>query len=206
MSGKLGSTNMWDIYKQSSIIDSIYLGTTKVYDINDKNKYVITVPAGMFVALQSDLRGRPTAGKTNWGDGTIDTNTSHTYTTAGTYTITTKYAFTNYIGYSAETNGFTNYIYNNISAITGITAKINNYTNLFAWHESVQGSPQQNFKNNFAHATNISGMFSYCRNITGAPVCSDKVVDFSKTYEGCSNLTGSPLCGKNVTNMWSSYQ
>ena len=41
MSGKLGSTNIWDIYKQSSIIDSVYLGTTKVYDINDKKEYGI---------------------------------------------------------------------------------------------------------------------------------------------------------------------
>lgn len=52
------------------------------------------VPANTTIMLQSDLRGDNTTGTllTSWGDGTVDTELSHTYSSAGTYDVVTKYS------------------------------------------------------------------------------------------------------------------
>jgi hypothetical protein len=44
-----------------------------------------------------------------------------------------------------------------------------------------------------------------CHNLTGNPVCGDKVTNMFYTYFNCRNLTGSPVCGNNVTSMYYTY-
>lgn len=60
------------------------------------NIYKFNVTANSTITLQSNLRGDSFTGTvyTDWGDGTIDTGLSHTYTTAGTYTVVSKYNVT----------------------------------------------------------------------------------------------------------------
>ena len=53
--------------------------------------------------------------------------------------------------------------------------------------------------------TNMSNIYNGCTNLTGSPVCGNKVTDMSNAYLRCTNITGSPVCGNNVTNMSSTY-
>ena len=60
-------------------------------------------------------------------------------------------------------------------------------------------------ENLFSNVTNMSLTYYRCYNLTGSPVCGEKVVDMSETYRQCYNLAGSPVCGNNVTNMYFTY-
>ena len=52
----------------------------------------------------------------------------------------------------------------------------------------------------------MSGAYQHCTNLTGSPVCGNKVTGMGWTYCNCKNLTGSPVCGPNVTGMaWTYY-
>ena len=55
-----------------------------VFDINTSN---------ITISLDTDRRGdtTPWDGNTDWGDGTVDTQSSHQYSQAGTYIVKTKY-------------------------------------------------------------------------------------------------------------------
>ena len=54
--------------------------------------------------------------------------------------------------------------------------------------------------------TNMSNTYCLCFNLTGSPVCGDKVTDMSNAYYYCNNITGNPACGHNVTYMsWTYY-
>jgi surface protein len=63
------------------------------------NIYKFNVTANGKIILQSNLRGDGFTGTvyTDWGDGTINTELSHTYTTAGTYTVVSKYNVTAFV-------------------------------------------------------------------------------------------------------------
>jgi surface protein len=69
------------------------------YNYKDKNIYKFTVSRIDTIVLQNDLRGDTFTGTvyTDWGDGTINTELSHTYTTAGTYTVVSKYNVTAFV-------------------------------------------------------------------------------------------------------------
>ena len=49
------------------------------------------------------------------------------------------------------------------------------------------------------------GAYHGCYNITGSPVCGEKVTNMCRTYQNCYNLTGAPVCGNNVVNMVNTY-
>ena len=53
--------------------------------------------------------------------------------------------------------------------------------------------------------THMSYTYMNCMNLTGSPVCGDNVTIMSGTYLNCYNLTGSPVCGNNVTSMYYAY-
>jgi hypothetical protein len=44
-----------------------------------------------------------------------------------------------------------------------------------------------------------------CRNLTGSPVCGDKVTDMGTAYELCKNLVGPAICGSNVQSVYATY-
>lgn len=45
-----------------------------------------------------------------------------------------------------------------------------------------------------------------CRQLTGAPACSDSVQRFDNTYSNCISLEGPPVCGNNVIDMMNVYR
>ena len=53
--------------------------------------------------------------------------------------------------------------------------------------------------------TNMRETYRLCYNLTGSPVCGNNVTIMYMTYYSCENLTGSPVCGDNVTDMYSTY-
>jgi YHS domain-containing protein len=73
------------------------------------------------------------------------------------------------------------------------------YTYIYC--ENLTGSPVCGEK-----VTNMSNTYRNCANLTGSPVCGNNVTNMSYTYYGCANLTGSPVCGEKVTKMISTYQ
>lgn len=73
-------------------ISKVYVGSNLVYKTTP-NIFVFTVQASTKIILQNDLRGDTASFvMTDWGDGTIDSNLEHTYTTAGTYQVRTRYS------------------------------------------------------------------------------------------------------------------
>ena len=80
----------------NSTWDKLVGGVLKLepYDYRDVNIYKFKVNANDVITLQNDLRGDTFSGYvvTDWGDGITDMALTHTYTTAGTYTVKTKYS------------------------------------------------------------------------------------------------------------------
>ena len=58
---------------------------------------------------------------------------------------------------------------------------------------------------NMSNVTSMRYTYEACSNLTGSPVCGDKVTNMCHTYFACYNLTGAPVCGSNVTDMASAY-
>lgn len=87
-----GSNGIGKIMLGSSTeVIRVYLGTTIVYENQKPNIFKFKVNANQTLTLQNDTRGA-TAITTDWGDGTKNTSLTHTYTTAGVYTVTTTYS------------------------------------------------------------------------------------------------------------------
>lgn len=219
MSGRIGTNNMYDVYLQSTLIDSVYLGTSKVYDIDDKFHYAVKVNAGQNFVLAEGLRDR-TVAKTDWGDGTIDNKYYHVYQTAGNYTIKSRYAIGNGYYYSwgsaqsitniiklsnkiTDFSGVGHYCSNaifNIQAHATTLQRAVNMHNAFLWCENITGSPVCG-----PNVTDMGEAYYQCANLKGSPVCGANVTIMNNTYANCRNLTGSPACGSKVTDMHNAY-
>ena len=59
---------------------------------------------------------------------------------------------------------------------------------------------------NMYNITNMRGTYYNCPNLTGSPVCGEKVTNMAYAYYNCCNLTGNPVCGNKVTNMYYAYR
>ena len=51
----------------------------------------------------------------------------------------------------------------------------------------------------------MNSTYYRCYNISGQPVCGNKVYTMRNAYYRCGNLTGQPVCGPNVENMHNAY-
>lgn len=100
----IGNSSIRDIYLGNSKVNSVFLGDVLVYGnlANDPedtyNKFVFdtskaTSSIQPVVTLQDYRAGDTTHwnGYTDWGDGTVNKELSHRYTTSGIYTVKTKY-------------------------------------------------------------------------------------------------------------------
>ena len=100
----IGNSSVRDIYLGNSKVNSVFLGDVLVYGnlANDPedtyNKFVFdtskaTSSIQPVVTLQDYRAGDTTHwnGYTDWGDGTVNKELSHRYTTSGIYTVKTKY-------------------------------------------------------------------------------------------------------------------
>ena len=100
----IGNSSIRDIYLGNSRVNSVFLGDVLVYGnlANDPedtyNKFVFDTSKAIngiqpVVTLQDYRAGDTTHwnGYTDWGDGTVNKELSHRYTTSGIYTVKTKY-------------------------------------------------------------------------------------------------------------------
>ena len=78
--------------------------------------------------------------------------------------------------------------------------------NIGFWFHNCKNLISLNYSNfNMNNVTGMRNTYSSCSNLTGSPVCGEKVTDMSYTYYNCRNLTGSPVCGEKVTRMDNTY-
>lgn len=188
------------------------------YD-TDKTYMVFTVRDNQTINLSSHMNGITNV---NWGDGTIDTNTSHTYTTAGDYDVIIKHSedilfswrycyFLKEIKSIGKLNktDFSE-CFLGCSSITSISSgafdncvNVTNFFKCFDACTSITSIPQGLFDNN-VNVTDFSGCFYYCNALTSIPTgLFDKNVNatnFFKCFGECILLTSIPvgLFDKNV--------
>ena len=119
----IGNSSVRDIYLGNSKVDSVFLGDVLVYGnlANDPedtyNKFVFDASRAIdsfdegfqpIVTLRDYRAGDTTHwnGYTDWGDGTINKELTHKYTTSGIYTVKTKYMIND--SYNSITNNTSN--------------------------------------------------------------------------------------------------
>lgn len=115
----IGNSSVRDIYLGNSKVDSVFLGDVLVYGnlANDPedtyNKFVFDTSRAIdsfdegfqpIVTLRDYRAGDTTHwnGYTDWGDGTINKELTHKYTTSGIYTVKTKYMINDSYGSSTS--------------------------------------------------------------------------------------------------------
>ena len=192
---------------------------------NRQSTYNVIVTEGQTLTLQNETRGcynfsitDPQYIKTNWGDGTIDNSLTHTYATAGTYTLATPYSFAykNSVCDAATMNSLVK-VGTLRSPMTSMRNAFNGATNLNT--KPVCGSGVKDMSNAYrdctampgpavcgANVTNMAYAYSNCYSITNAPVCGAKVTNMRGAYYNCNAMTGTAVCGANVTDMSCAYQ
>ena len=201
-----------------------------VYD-SSMNIFVMDTtmtPGDKTVKLQKDRAGDTTNwdGVTDWGDGTIDNTTSHTYENDGIYLVKTKYKLEisgNY-GNSNNTkpkmidclninkhmtnlyNLFGNTSITNIDLSSSNTSAVTDMNSMFARCSKLQSiTGLENF--NTSNVTNMSNMFQGCKNLTTLDVSNfntTNVTNMSNMFQECYSLTTLDLSNfdtSNVTNM-----
>jgi len=145
----------------------------------------------------------------NWGDGTTNTSTTHSYTSAGTYTITISGTIT-YLDYITNPEGKNN------------LTECNNFGNLNTNHISFCGCSKLKKVPDMLPPilTDLSSMFKDCISFTGIinslsngqldKWTTTNVTNMSSMFEGCTNLVANPsfMYGKmdNVTNFSFMYK
>lgn len=119
----IGNSSVRDIYLGNSKVDSVFLGDVLVYGnlANDPedtyNQFVFDTSRAIdsfdegfqpIVTLRDYRAGDTTHwnGYTDWGDGTINKELTHKYTTSGVYTVKTKYTIND--SYGSITNNTSN--------------------------------------------------------------------------------------------------
>lgn len=115
MTIKIGNSTTKRIQLGNSTVKSVYLGDVLVYGnlVNDPedtyNKFVFdtseAIDGSQPIVTLRDYRAGDTThwnGYTDWGDGTINRELSHRYTTSGIYTVKTKYTINDSYGSSTS--------------------------------------------------------------------------------------------------------
>ena len=215
-----------------------WLGSFVEYDVvydSSMNMFVMdtSMTSGdKTVKLQKDRAGDTTNwdGITDWGDGTLDTETIHTYDNDGIYLIKTKYKLEisgNY-GNSNNTkpkmidclnvnkhitnlsNLFGNTSVTNIDLSQLNTSEVTDMSNMFSRCSKLQNIfGLENF--NTTNVTNMGGMFSGCNKLTTLDISNfdtSKVTNMVNMFRDCSSLTTLDVSNfdtSKVTNMASMF-
>lgn len=162
-----------------------YITWFNYYNYKDVNVYVFNVNANDTIVLQNDLRGDTFSGTvyTDWGDGTIDTNLSHTYTSAGTFTVKSKYSIvTTQSGSDANTRS-------RLIDIIDINKNITNAVSMFYKCSSLQIVDGTIWDT--SNITNMKNMFSKCTSLTAVYMDTwdvSNIDSISNMFDGCTSL------------------
>ncbi|MGL5690795.1 MAG: hypothetical protein ACRDD8_08240 [Bacteroidales bacterium] len=201
----------------NSIIDiftwnqpDIIIPPKPTYD-TDKTYMTFTVSANQTIDISENIDG---VTQVNWGDGTIDANTSHTYALAGDYDVIITHTNTTrfFWGYSEylkcvysigklNTDSF-DYCFYTCRNLTTITSELFNnnksasiFSRCFGYCDSLAAIPSGLF-DNCVNATIFSVCFECCFTFTSIPSgLFDKCVnalEFEGCFGGCSGLTSIP--------------
>ena len=141
---------------------------------------------GMLLTLYEnpDKIGEATTYTTDWGDGTVDNNTSHTYSTVGTYTIKTKLQ-----PGSSDNN-------NNITECLSIRKDITSMKNFFKNAKALVkccSIPDT--------ILNVEYAFSNCTSFNQEVIIPPNVTSMYGTFEGCTALNSNIIIPDGVVNM-----
>lgn len=164
---------------QNGEIDSEY--NYFVFDTS-KNEYGSTVR----IQLERYRAGDTTAwdGLTDWGDGTIDTSSAHTYWTVGTYTVKTKWMIN-----SSATSGNSN-ARKTLVACDNVNRNITNASYLFYACSNLKYVNMSRFKT--SKITNMNSAFYNCislQEVNMKNLDTSSVTDMSYMFYNCKKLT-----------------
>ena len=199
---------------------------------NDFTEIVVDIPTDNYeLVLIGSSELIINTGEINWGDGTEDIlttdNLSHTYTTAGEYTIRGKFIFgkgikpTNTIkNVLIKVNKLcSNYSLNLNNAFEGMNRletfncdniRVDNLANTFNGCNALTSLDISNW--NTDKVTNMYGMFKDCKLLTSLNLSNwdtSNVTDMSSMFHGCNSLTTLDVSNWNtskVTNMYSMFR
>ena len=177
------------------------------------------------VTLIADRRGDTTEwdGVTDWGDGTTDTNLTHTYATDGVYTVKTKYIMdTSGTGYRNNTRlklidcthinknmtDVSNF-FNNCRNVVEFTNSNNwitsNFVDMHSMFYKCRGLTTLNASNwDISNVTDINNMFNSCNTLITLYVSNwntSNITRVNSMFRGCSGLTILDLSGWNTINV-----
>lgn len=179
------------------------LMVTKMYDENyNIFKFDTSLTSGdKTVTLKNDRRGDNTSWDniTDWGDGTLDTNTTHVYSSDGVYLVKTKYILD-------ESNNKSNSTRKKLIDCININKNMNNLSDMFCYCINVKEF--SNISNwNTSKVTLMGGMFNGCNKLTVLDVSNwntSNVTNMNSMFNGCNNLTTLDVSNfdtEKVTNM-----
>ena len=124
------------------------------------NVFAVSVSAGYTMNLLSSRRGDTTdIGVTDWGDGTIDTAVSHTYTNAGNYIIKSKLG----VHETSWYNGNHEERMSHVIAWHQLNKNMTDYDYMFAYSNAAKYETTRWTKPSNS-GTTLSDMFSYQKN------------------------------------------
>ena len=202
---QLSDNNISNIINDSSIMNAINTGIggtshTLLWNNYDKNYNYFVIDTNDTVGYQVTLHQPSSISSeatlvdsdliTDWGDGTVDSLTSHAYSSSGNYLIKTK------LSPGSEVNNLNIIKCENIrTGITDMSYFFSNCTNL---------TEIKNFPDSI---TSMQGMFYNCSSLTSLDLSNfntSNVTNMSYMFSGCTSLTSLDLSNfntSNVTNM-----
>ena len=206
MAIKLYNSSIKNVYAGDNKIKSVYVGDNLIYESIEENvgsEYNIfvfdtnKVSNSKKVTLQNYRAGDTTEwdGLTDWGDGTIDSNTSHTYASDGIYTVKTKYMINN----GSTGDGNTKSMLINC---TGINSNITTARYMFYGCKSLTSLDLSGW--NTSNVTDMEQMFSYCSKLTSLDVSNfdtSSVTNMGAMFRDCKSLTSLDLSNFDTSNV-----
>lgn len=169
-----------------TVADPSFIDKKYNYFIFNTNK----VSGSTTVKLQSYKYGDTTNwdGMTDWGDGTIDTSTSHTYSSDGIYTVKTKYSLqgSNDALGSLVADSDTR---NMLIEVLNVNRNIKYVQYMFSSCYNVTSINASNI--NTSIMSDMSDMFSYCSKLETLNLSNwnmDNITNTSNMFASCSKL------------------
>ena len=193
------------------------------------NYFVFDTSGGYTVTLKNHRAGDTTEwdGLTDWGDGTINSELTHTYTTDGAYIVKTKWMINDSFSGDTETKQMfiaCNNINKNITDVTYLFSdcsylrsvdmsrfRTKNITDMSYMFRGCSSLESVNMKGwNTSNVTNMKYMFYNCTKLTPEVSHFDvsNVTDMKGMFESCGAIDGSQFKNwdvSSVTNMVSMF-
>ena len=211
MSLIIGGKTINEMYAGEKQVIEMYIGDRLIYggnhiEIDPTYNYFVfdtsLIEGVATVKLYKNRSGDTTSWDrlTDWGDGTVDTLITHTYSEDGKYTVKTKYALNNGDRVTGNINTEKMLI-----KCLGVNNNITQMKFFFTDCVSLTTINLSNF--DASNVTNMKGTFNACTSLTSLNLShfnTSKVTDMSSIFNNCYSLVSINLSNwntSNVTNM-----